>query len=494
VYERTLSIYVPEVTVTTLIIGIPHYGSTPRYVNYSTQFSFSVIDYSGSGCDTYYYIDTSPPILYIGPFTVPTEGAHTIYYYSIDNLGNIEDTKEFEIIVDNTPPITSIDIGEPNFVYEDTWITSTTEFTFSAEDGGLIPVGVNIIIYRIWNRTWSEWDIYQNGFTLGVNDGIRYIEFYSTDWLGNEEAAQNRSYIVDDTPPTVAISEGDPKYKADPDDILNVTSATTFVLSAIEDGVGLNYAEYRIWDNGSWSEWYEYTDEFGLGPDNGTRYVEWLSVDYLGNEGGTSYETYFVDNIPPETNYLLLLESDNTEARLSLIPGDAGSGVNFTTYRIGSGDWIDYSDTFVINESGEHVIYFFSVDKLGNIEETKEVTVLVEKPVTPIPSDEEKKEANNKPMIALIFSIILLIVGSYVSYKRPLRLTREGKKDRLQTWLIVVLPFVIAEIITGIVSLFTGMLSVPPLFGVGMIVDTAILVGGLGADGFVYKKGQRIEE
>ncbi len=492
--ENTLSIYVPNVPTTTLIIGTPQYGTKPRYVNYSTQLSFSVIDYSGTGYDTYYYIDSLPPILYVGLFTVSTEGTHTIYFYSTDDLGNIEETKEFDIIVDNTPPTTDIGIGDPHYVFGDTWVTSAAEFTLNAVDGGLIPVGINLTMYRIWNGTWSEWGIYQDGFTLSINDGIRYVEFYSVDFLGNEEPVQNRSSIVDDTPPITTISVDDPKYKSDSDDIWNVTSATTFALSAIDEGVDLNYTEYRIWYNGSWSDWYKYTDGFRLGPDNGTKYVEWFSVDYLDNRGGTRNESYFVDNIPPETNYLLLLEPDNTEARLSLIPSDIGSGVDFTKYRIDSGDWIIYSSSFVINESGEHVIYFWSADRLGNIEETKEVTVLVEKPETPTPSDEEKKEANNKPLIALIFSIILLLVGSYVSYKRPLRLTGEGKKDRVLTWLIIVLPFVIAEIATGIVSLFTGMLSVPPLLGVGMIVDTAILVIGLGADGWIYKRGQEVIE
>jgi hypothetical protein len=489
--ENILSIYVPNAPMTTIIIGTPQYGTTPRYVNCSTQFSFSVIDYSGKGHDTYYYIDTSPLIPYIGPFIVPTEGAHTIYYYSIDNLGNIEDTKEFDIIVDNTPPTTYIAIGDPNYVSGDTWVTSDTEFTLNVIDGGLIPVGINYTMYRIWNGVWSDWSIYQNEFTLGAYEGIRYIELFSVDWLGNAESINNRTYIVDNAPPTTAISVGIPRYKDSPNDIWNVTSDTTFTLSAIDNGVGLNYTEYRIWDNGSWSDWYKYTDGFRLDSGNGTRDVEWYSVDYLGNIEMTPNQTYFIDNIPPETNYLIQLEPDNTEARISLIPSDVGSGVNFTKYRIDSGDWVIYSDTFLLNESGLHTIYFFSADKLGNLEKTNEVSVLVEEP-EPTPSDDER-ELNHKPMIALIFAIILLLVGSYVSYKRPLKLKEEIAKNRLLTWLIFVLPFVVAEAITGIISLLTGMLSVPPLLGVGMIVDLAILIIGLVADGYTYKKGQEIE-
>jgi hypothetical protein len=486
--EKTLSIYVPKAPITTLIIGTPQYGTTPRYVNYSTQLSFSVIDYSGTGYDTNYYIDTSSPIIYVGPITVSTEGPHTIYFYSTDDLGNIEDTKEFDIIVDNTSPQTDIATGEPNYISGDTWVTSATEFTLNAIDGGMIPVGVNHTKYRIWNGgVWTSWNSYAGGFSLGTIEGVSYLEYYSIDWLRNGEPFQNRTFIIDNTPPTTTISVSDPKYKSDLSNIWNVTSATTLSLSPIDHGVGFNYTEYRIWNNGSWSEWYKYTDGFRLGSTNGTKYVEWLSIDYLGNREMTHNRTCFVDNIPPMTDYLLLLEPDNTEARISLISSDVGSGVNFTKCRIDSGDWINYSSSFVINESGEHVIYFWSADKLGNIEEPKEVTVMVEKPETPTPPDEGKKEANNKPLIALIFSIILLIVGSYVSYKRPLSFKGEVTRDRLLTWLIVVLPFVIAEIITGVVSLSTGILSFPPLLGVGMIVDTTILVIGLVAEGYIYK-------
>jgi ABC-type transporter Mla maintaining outer membrane lipid asymmetry permease subunit MlaE len=41
------------------------------------------------------------------------------------------------------------------------------------------------------------------------------------------------------------------------------------------------------------------------------------------------------------------------------------------------------------------------------------------------------------------------------------------------------MPFVLAEVVTGIVSLFTGHLSIPPAAGVGTAVDIAILVTGI---------------
>jgi parallel beta-helix repeat protein len=391
--ENILSIYNPKGPITKINIGVPQFGTTPRYVNYSTQFSFSVIDYSGTGFSTHYSIDASSQILYPGPFTVSTEGPHTIYYFSIDNLGNVEKTNEFEIIVDNTPPTTTILFEEPS-------------------------------------------------------------------------------------------------YRENPEDILNVTSATPFVFSVADLGlqpIGYDYTEYRIWNSGVWSEWFRFSREFNLEPENGTRYIEWYSIDKLGNKEITNNLTVFVDNIPPVTDYILQIEPDNSEARISLISNDVGSGVDHTRYRIGSEIWRSYSSTFLINEPGQHTIYLFSLDNLGNSEEPIEFSVVVEDLETTQP-DADEKEINYKPLIALIFTIILLIVGSYVSYKRPLEFRDYIKKDRLLTWLFVVLPFAIAEIFTGIISLMTGLLSVPPLIGLGMFVDLGILFAGLITFYIVYRK------
>jgi len=88
----------------------------------------------------------------------------------------------------------------------------------------------------------------------------------------------------------------------------------------------------------------------------------------------------------------------------------------------------------------------------------------------------------------LIFTIILLLVGTYVSHKRPLKFIKNPKRKQVYTWLIAVLPFVVAEIATGIVSYLTGLLSVPPFLGPGMVVDLAILILGLLVFILIYKK------
>jgi len=337
---------VTDKPITSIHVDTPQYGTTPIYVNSITQFWFSVSDPSGTGYDTYYYVDTGPDILYTGPFVILDEGQHTIYYYSIDNLGGVEDLKEFEIIVDNTPPTTNIDVGEPKHISGDIWVTSTTGITLSAMDGGLIPIGVNHIRYRIRDEVWSNWSIYQTAFTLGPEDGPIYIEFHSVDLLNNEEPILNRRYVVDDTPPITLISA----------ESLEAQSGLIFTISAT----------------------------------------------------------------------------------------DLGSGVNCTQYSIDNASWINYSTPFSIA----------------------------------IPAS-EPQEYNWKPLIALVFTFMLLIVGTLISSKRPLDIIKTSDKKKIYTWMMIVLPFVVAEVATGILSCITGLLSVPPLLGVGMFLDMSILVAGL---------------
>jgi len=61
-------------------------------------------------------------------------------------------------------------------------------------------------------------------------------------------------------------------------------------------------------------------------------------------------------------------------------------------------------------------------------------------------------------------------------------LFQQGGKDRMavaKALAIASMPFVLAEAGTGVVSLLTGLLSIPPLLGVGTAIDLAVLTAGL---------------
>jgi squalene-hopene/tetraprenyl-beta-curcumene cyclase len=116
---------------------------------------------------------------------------------------------EFEEVIDNIPPATTLDIGEPKYVdsMDNIYVSPATPFTLTAEDnpGG---TGVASTFYRIHNGTYDTgWLHYSEPFYLtDLSDGEYTIDYYSTDNVGNTETTQlinitlfSWNYVFEDT-------------------------------------------------------------------------------------------------------------------------------------------------------------------------------------------------------------------------------------------------------------------------------------------------------
>src|SRR2546426_3451510 len=88
---------------------------------------------------------------------------------------------------------------------------------------------------------------------------------------------------------------------------------------------------------------------------------------------------------------------------------------------------------------------------------------------------------NWKPFVAVVFAGILALVGAMSARGVP---WPTGTSRRLRAFGITALPFVAMEAATGVVSLFTGLLAIPPLLGVGTAVDLIILMAGVGVSSY----------
>ncbi len=68
-----------------------------------------------------------------------------------------------------------------------------------------------------------------------------------------------------------------------------------------------------------------------------------------------------------------------------------------------------------------------------------------------------------------------IVAGAWPSRRRPWK----GRMAVVKAFMFTSLPFVLAEAATGVASVLTGQLSVPPPLGAGTVVDAAILAAGL---------------
>jgi hypothetical protein len=137
------------------------------------------------------------------------------------------------------------------------------------------------------------------------------------------------------------------------------------------------------------------------------------------------------------------------------------------------------------NNSGTYTFTIRAIDSSDNPASFSDSFII--EPVSE--PDRNPDEYNWKPLMAIIFAISLLILGLVAAYFRPVKFSGTLLKDRVSTFLLGVLPFVVLEIITGIISYFTGLLSIPPVLGIGMIIDLSILIVGIICCMVIFLKG-----
>jgi len=183
----------PPITTYTLIPPDPD-GNNNWYVSTVTVVLSATDNQSGIDL-TAYKIDNGTWKLYAGPFT-PSDGNHTVYYYSIDTAGNTEDTKSFKIKIDRTPTATTPKLtGDEG---NNDWYVSGVEVELISTDAAS---GVNVTFYRVDEGGWKE---YTNPFTVS-DDGECTVYYYSIDKAGNEEDEKSVEFKIDATNPTVSI-------------------------------------------------------------------------------------------------------------------------------------------------------------------------------------------------------------------------------------------------------------------------------------------------
>jgi parallel beta-helix repeat protein len=511
---QTWTVEVVAGPITSLVIGSPNYTSTTMYISSSTPLDFSVISQSGIGIiNTTYRIDGGDWVNYteMGQFTLAGEGNHTIDWFSVDLVGNVEDVNSATLTVDDAPPATALSIGQPKYLIGGIFITSSTGISLQATDGGTLPVGTAATEYRVDGGMWRT---YSAPFLL-TGEGSHSVEYLSVDLLGNAEAQHGVSIVVDDTPPITAVLIGNPKYLVGG---TFVTSQTHLSLQAVDGGMthaGLNTTEYRI-DSGNWiaysspfrlqeegahvtdyrsidllgnSEavhstqiivddtspataikigepnyqtaelyvtsstsinltsadgsvipvglggiefqidgggWVSYVSNITLSGADGQRTMEVRATDLLGNNEAVKSLLVVLDNTPPAITIDPFLDTYTTETDFALIVSDSGSGVNYTEYKVDGGNWTNYSGGFTL-PVGQHNILFRSTDHLGNENEDSRVVQI--RSVEPPPSN----QINYLWVVAAIMIVAALLLILLMLKRRKSSQTQKDQAEIEET-------------------------------------------------------------
>ncbi len=164
-----------------------------------STITLTATDTGGSGASgiahTYYGLDkfncnSQYPgncSVYTAPFTVSTQGAHVINYFTVDNAGNISATGTFDLDIDLTAPITVAGFSGTflNGQYE----TAVTVTLTATDTGGS---GVKHTSYSVDGAVYN---VYTGPFTIST-PGTHTIKYESNDNAGNEETLQTSTINI----------------------------------------------------------------------------------------------------------------------------------------------------------------------------------------------------------------------------------------------------------------------------------------------------------
>jgi len=168
-------------------------------VSSATPISLTALDPGSGLAEIQYSIDGGPWTVFTGPFNLTGEdGPQKLTYYGIDFLGNAEQQRTVRFMLDNHPPITEIEIGEPK--YEDArgiWVTSRSLITLNFVQQS--TYGTTQTFYKIDGRGWQR---YSRPFTITGADGPHQISYYSQNASGVSEDLKTIIIIKDDAPPS----------------------------------------------------------------------------------------------------------------------------------------------------------------------------------------------------------------------------------------------------------------------------------------------------
>ncbi|RKZ21879.1 hypothetical protein DRQ18_03730, partial [bacterium] len=295
------------------------------------------------------------------------DGVYEILYHSVDRVENEEPLRKDTLILDNTPPYVSVNVGEPVYAGDYLYVTFLTPFTLNASDA---LSGVNKVFYAVDDTGWAE---YLASFVIEGEDGLHTLFYYAVDNLGNKSDVEDTVIFLDYTPPSTQVSVGEPQYEGDR---LYITSHTPISLEVYDSGSGVAHAYYRV-DEG---EWVEYGGSMVLTLPEGEHVLAWRSVDNLGNEESVDSMRLAVDNTPPLAHLYLtepqwdsLYVSSLTEIFIKAEDPEVlgvASGVWKVYYRIDGGLWketqADITSFHLEGPDGIHTVDYYAQDHVLN--------------------------------------------------------------------------------------------------------------------------------
>jgi hypothetical protein len=351
--------------------------SVENFVRMNSQITLVGHDnLSGVGRIEYSWDSESAFQRYETPLVIDKPGKRTLFYRTIDRVGNVEKSQRIDVFADGSAPTTEMKVTGGTLTQSVIGGTSysaardSVAFTLEAVDTG---AGVREILVSVDGQPAKAYikPIYF------LQEGPHKINYQAVDNVGNLEALKTLNiYTVSNAPRTVATPSG---TIVNTGGINFARTDTKLKLEAGDSPVGLEKIEYRLEEE---TVFKPYTEAIRF-EKSGNFDIVFRSVDRVGNREPTRNFRLVVSQVPPKTKIDTaqpLVQRDGITYSpspnvVTLNVDNHGVGVEQTMVSVNDSPFMAYSGPInLTNDKKVYKITFKSVDKLGNEEPAQTVT------------------------------------------------------------------------------------------------------------------------
>jgi hypothetical protein len=363
----------PDTTPPATTASLAGTAGSAGWYRSAVTVTLSASDGGGSGvAGTWYRVDGAAWVAYAAPFTIGSQGAHTVQYYSKDKAGNQEATRSAAVRIDTLPPATSHALT--GVQGDDGWWRSAVSVRLTATDA------TSGVASTTATRDGASF-AYDAPFAVD-GEGQHGVTYASRDVASNVEATKVFALSLDTQAPSTSLSHGSPSWQGS---ALYVSGTTPFTLAASDATSGVRRSTWT-WDGVERTA----TGPFTLPGADGLRTLTWRSRDVAGNEEAWRSRAVFLDTTAPEVamkgpaegSIVASLEPVLLEPEAT----DAGSGVARVEFLVDgvvrhTATAEPYAWAWPAGDEalGEHVVAVRAVDRLGH-------ATLLERTLTTVPT------------------------------------------------------------------------------------------------------------
>ncbi len=335
------------------------------YISGVATLELNAID-SHSGINAIYYsVNESEFQNYNQPLVFDKEGEYTLKFYAIDNVGNKEDEGKRVIVVDTTPPETTLDIQGPK---HENVVSPQSKFELNATD----KVGVQATYYAINDAKDTR---YKRAIPMAsLPEGEHAIKWYSADIVGNKEEPQTFTFFVDRTPPMVFEEITGNTYMVAGKEYSSGRSQLR--IAAVDNKAGVKEIYYSI--NNKPFELYN--KPIFLSEISGAVSIRSYAVDNVNNKGesdasGQEFAMPEIDITGPNISHSFTGKNITLrdtlwigpETKINITANDRGAGLNRIEYKLNNETSEPYQEPFTVKQAGYHKLSTTAWDYVENL-------------------------------------------------------------------------------------------------------------------------------